>query len=333
MNAPEVEAGQLARWAEAVDAAAARLSGSLQPTPLRDGLGLGRLAGGSAPSLKLENHQPTGSFKVRGAFSKLLSLGSEERERGVVAASTGNHGAATAFAGRSLGIEVEVVVPETTPTDRAAAIERFGARVTRHGAECGESEARARELAASTGAVFVSPYNDPVVMAGQGTIGLELLEAAPDLDAVYVSAGGGGLLGGIAAAIASRRPEVEIVGVSPIASCALHRAVEAGRVIDVPHEPTLSLATAGAMEADSVTLLPCLQLVDRWLLVEEERIAEGMRSLFECERMVVEGAAGLAAAGWLADVREGRARERAAIVVCGGNVDQVDLVGVLGGGR
>ena len=333
MNAPEVEAGQLARWAEAVDAAAARLSGSLQPTPLREGLGLSRLAGGSAPSLKLENHQPTGSFKVRGAFSKLLSLGSEERERGVVAASTGNHGAATAFAGRSLGIEVEVVVPETTPTDRAAAIERFGARVTRHGAECGESEARARELAASTGAVFVSPYNDPVVMAGQGTIGLELLDAAPDLDAVYVSAGGGGLLGGIAAAIASRRPEVEIVGVSPIASCALHRAVEAGRVIDVPHEPTLSLATAGAMEADSVTLLPCLQLVDRWLLVEEERIAEGMRSLFECERMVVEGAAGLAAAGWLADAREGRARERAAIVVCGGNVDHADLIGVLGGGR
>ena len=108
---------------------------------------------------------------MRGAFSKLLSLDADERVRGVVAASTGNHGAATAFAGRALGIEVEVVVPETTPPDRAAAIERFGARVTRHGAECGESEARARELASATGAVFVSPYNDPVVMAGQGTIG------------------------------------------------------------------------------------------------------------------------------------------------------------------
>ena len=131
---------------------------------------------------------------MRGAFSKLLSLDADERVRGVVAASTGNHGAATAFAGRALGIEVEVVVPETTPTDRAAAIERFGARVTRHGAECGESEARARELA-STGAVFVSPYNDPVVMAGQGTIGLELLDAAPDLGSVYVSAGGGGSAG------------------------------------------------------------------------------------------------------------------------------------------
>ncbi len=333
MSSPEVESGQLALWAGAVDAAAARLRGSLQPTPLREGPGLGRLAGSSAPLLKLENHQPTGSFKVRGAFSKLLSLGADERGRGVIAASTGNHGAATAFAGRALGIEVQVVVPETTPPDRVAAIERFGARVTRHGAECGESEARARELAASTGAVFVSPYNDPVVMAGQGTIGLELLEAAPDLDAVYVAAGGGGLLGGVAAAIASRRPGVEIVGVSPTASCALHRAVEAGRVVDVPHQPTLSLATAGAMEADSVTLQPCLQLVDRWLLVDEERIADGMRSLFECERMVVEGAAGLAAAGWLDDVRGGMARDRAAIVVCGGNVDQADLIAVLGGGR
>ena len=250
----------------------------------------------------------------------------------MVAASTGNHGAATAFAGRALGIEVEVVVPETTPPDRAAAIERFGARVTRHGAECGESEARARELASATGAVFVSPYNDPVVMAGQGTIGLEVLDAAPELGSVYVSAGGGGLLGGIAAAIAARRPDVEIVGVSPIASCALHRAVEAGRVVDVAHEPTLSLATAGAMEADSVTLEPCMQLVDRWLLVDEGRIAEGCgrssrasawssRARPDSQRL----------AGSRTCVRS-RARDRAVIVVCGGNVDQADLVGVLGGG-
>lgn len=333
MTAQKVEGDALARWAGAVDAAAGRLAGVLQPTPLREGLGLGRVAGESAPLLKLENHQPTGSFKVRGAFSKLLSLSDEERARGVVAASTGNHGAATAHAGRTLGVEVEVVVPETTPPDRAAAIERFGARVTRHGAECGESEARAREISAATGAVFVSPYNDPAVMAGQGTIGLELLDAAPDLESVYVAAGGGGLLGGIAAAIAARRPDVELVGVSPVASCALHRAVEAGRVVDVPHEPTLSLATAGAMESDSVTLAPCLGLVHRWLLVDEAGIAEGMRALFEGERMVVEGAAGLAAAGWLADRRAGRGRERAAIVICGGNLDREDLLRVLGGER
>ena len=202
--------------------------------------------------------------------------------------------------------------------------------MTRHGAEC-EVEARARERAAATGAVFVSPYNDPVVMAGQGTIGLSSSTRRPSW-VLSTCPQGGGLLGGIASAIAARRPDVEIVGVSPIASCALHRAVESGRVVDVPHDPTLSLATAGAMEADSVTLEPCMQLVDRWLLVDEERIADGMRSLFECELMVVEGAAGLAAAGWLADVREARARDRAAIVICGGNVDQADLVGVLGGG-
>lgn len=319
------------RWFAAVEDAHGRVRTALERTALREAPGL---AGpGTSALLKLESHQPTGSFKVRGAFSKLLALTGDERARGVIAASTGNHGAAVAFASRQIGIAARVIVPSTTPEDRVRAIARFGAEVLLHGAECGEAEARARVVAAETGAVFVSPYNDPLVMAGQGTLGLELAGQAPDLEAVYVAAGGGGLIGGIAAALSECLPECEVIGVSPLASRALDAAVKAGRVVDVPHEPTLSLATAGAMEEDSVTLAPCMALVDRWVCMDEDAIAEGMRVLHANERLVAEGAAGLATAGWLADHRAGRAKERSAIVVCGGNLDRADLVRVFGANR
>ncbi|MEL6712411.1 MAG: pyridoxal-phosphate dependent enzyme [Planctomycetota bacterium] len=298
-----------------------RVAPHLDPTPLRQALGLDP-AGGLA--LKLESFQPTGSFKVRGAFSRLTALGADERARGVVAASTGNHGAAVAYAARRLGIEARVVVPVPTPGGRVRAIERFGAAVARAGDECGASEAEARRVAEATGATFVSPYNDALVMQGQGTLALELAAQFSECTRLYVAVGGGGLVGGICLALDELGADVEVVGCSPEASCPMEAAVRAGRVVDVQHTETLSLATAGALEKGTVTLEPCARGVDRWVRIDEDRIAASLRRLYAEERLLAEGAVGVALAAWEDDPERGP-DDRCCVVVCGGNLDPEHL--------
>lgn len=299
-----------------------RIRGDLPTTPLWQALGLD--AGGEL-YLKLENQMPTGSFKVRGAFSRLRALHAAARQRGVIAASTGNHGAAIAYAARQLGVAARVIVPETTPADRVAAIERFGVEVTPYGAECGEAEVRARSIAEENGLTFVSPYNDGLVMAGQGTMGLEIAESAPpSLVRVYVAVGGGGLAGGVATALRGMLPSVEIVGCSPDATFAMEAAVAAGEVVDVPHLPTLSLATAGALEAGTVTLEPCAREIDRWMRCDEGEIGSAMRAGYDAERVLMEGAAGVALACWRKD-KDAGATGAACVIICGGNVDIQDI--------
>ncbi|MEM6568773.1 MAG: pyridoxal-phosphate dependent enzyme [Planctomycetota bacterium] len=308
-------------------AAAAALADRLPPTPVRPALAL-RPEGDLV--LKLESTQPTGSFKVRGALHRVASLLPDERERGIVAASTGNHGLAVAYAARLAGVRAAVLVPEPTPDQRVHAIEGLGASVERVGAECGESEAIARTRAAETGETFVSPYNDPLVMAGQGTLAVELVEQVPRLGRLYVPVGGGGLIGGIAAVVKDARPDVELVGCSPRADHPMHASVEAGRIVDTPHDPTLSLATAGGLEEGSVTLQPCIDHVDRWELVEEDEIAAALRRAVGEERVMVEGAAAVALAVCLRDARPADGRVDCS-VVCGGNLDLVHLERVVAG--
>lgn len=315
------------RLARRVRAARLRIEGDLPTTPCREALGI---EPDGSLFLKLENQMPTGSFKVRGAFHRLRTLGSEEREAGVVTASTGNHGAAMAFAARELGIRARVVVPETTPADRIRAIERFGVEVRAHGDECGAAELHARELAREEGLTYVSPYNDPDVMAGQGTIGAEIAEQVEELARVYVAVGGGGLAGGLFGGLASGGVRPEIIGCSPEASHAMESSVAAGRVVSVEHRPTLSLATAGELEDGTVTLEPCAAGIDRWMRADEGAIAAAMRRAYECERVLVEGAAGVALACWSAD-DAARARGNSCVIVCGGNVDVSDLVRVFQG--
>lgn len=301
-----------------------RVHRHLAPTPCRRALGLdptGRLR------LKLETFQPTGAFKVRGAFHKLEALresGEGLPRGGVVAASTGNHGAAVAYAARALGVPATVIVPEGTGEDRRRLIERFGARVVTAGADCGASEGLARARAAAEGLPFVSPYNDPDVMLGQGTVGSELLEHVDDLARVYVAVGGGGLIGGIGAAIKAARPEVEIVGCSPEASHIMESSVAAGRIVALDESPTLSVATAGSLEEGTVTLAACAAHVDRWLRVPEDAIAASIRDLYRAERVLGEGAAGVALAAWVRDPA-GASDGASCVVVCGGNLDEADL--------
>jgi threonine dehydratase len=235
-----------------------------------------------------------------------------------------------AFAAREAGVRASVVVPVDTPAARVQAIESRGAEVIRFGAECGEAEAHGRGVAERSGRVFLSPYNDPLVMAGQGTIGLELVEQIPDLRRVYVAVGGGGLIGGIGCALKDARPGIEVIGCSPEASYPMHASVAAGRWMDTPHLPTLSIATAGGLEENTVTLEPCMESVDRWELVGEADISRASYELITKERLMVEGAVGVALAVWQRDRAAGAALDgKSCIVVCGGNLDVQHLRSIL----
>jgi threonine dehydratase len=278
--------------------------------------------------LKLENHQVTGSFKARGAVSKLLSLGREERSRGIVSASTGNHGAAVAYAGSRLGVETRVYVPEHADPGKVSVIRNYGAEVSHHGNDCVESEVFARGVAESSGKAYVSPYNDIDIVIGQGTIAVELLEQLPELDAVFVALGGGGMISGIGSYLKTVNPKIEVIACSPRQSPAMHECMVAGKCLDVPCHDTLSDATAGGVEDGSITVELCCKVVDRSILVEEEEIHQAMIEIISGHRMLIEGAAGTAVAGFRKVQRE-YADRNVAIVVCGANIGLEKLRKVL----
>ena len=269
--------------------------------------------------LKLENLQVTGSFKARGAANKLLTLSPKERARGVVTASTGNHGAAVAQAGRALGCPVLVFCPQDADQSKVAAIVRRGANVRYHGHDCVEVERLARRHAEEEALTYIPPYNDPQVIAGQGTIGAELLDQMPDVDAVFASVGGGGLIGGIAAYLKAAKPSVKVVGCTPENSQVMLQSVAAGEVLDLPSQPTLSDGTAGGLEDETMTFPLCRDLVDEWLTVDEPEIASALRGVLNQEHLLVEGAAAVSVAAYLRVAEQYRG-QRVAIVVCGGNI-------------
>lgn len=278
--------------------------------------------------LKQENLQRTGSFKFRGAMNKLLSLSAEERARGVTCASTGNHGAAVACGAQALGIPAIVFAPENAAPGKMAAIEALGAEVRRIGDDCLVSEAAARAFTSEAGLTYISPYNDEMVVAGQGTIGCEIGRELETADVVYVSVGGGGLISGVAGYLKSLWPDVRIVGCSPRNSAVMAASIEAGRVLDLESDPTLSDGTAGGLEADSITFPICCELIDDFILVEEDEIASAVRDIVAHHHMLIEGAAGVAVAACLRDTQRAPG-ERAVVLLCGANIDAGVLKGLL----
>ncbi len=280
------------------------------------------LAGGDGGNvwLKLENQQRTGSFKLRGATNKILSLSEEERRRGVVAASSGNHGAAVACAAAAAGCPALVFVPEGVAGGKLDAIRSLGVEARKHGDDALLAELEARRHAAEAGMTYVSPYNDPAVIAGQGTVGLELAEQLPRLDAVFVSLGGGGLASGVGGYLKAVRPELRVIACSPENSAVMHASLEAGRVLEMESRPTLSDGTAGGVEPGAVTFDLCRQIVDESLLVTEEQIRAAVRLVVGSHHTLIEGAAGVAVAGYLA-VRDRFADRNVAVVLCGANID------------
>ena len=269
--------------------------------------------------LKCEHLQPTGSFKVRGSANKIRVLDETARRAGVITASTGNHGLGVARAGALAGVAVTVYVATGTMPQKIAAIRALGAEVITLGGPPIEAELEARRQGQLQGKTYISPYNDLDVVAGQGTIGVELARQAPQLAAVFVSVGGGGLISGIGTALKELSPGTRVVGVWPENSPCMLEALRAGAIVDTVEYPTLSDATAGAVEAGSVTFPICGRVIDERMTVTESEIGAAMRAVAEADRWIIEGAAGVAVAGLLKSAPAYRGRQVAA-VICGRNI-------------
>jgi threonine dehydratase len=303
-----------------------RISRHIYETPLLPSRRIGRETGSSL-FFKAENFQLTGSFKIRGAASKMTSLGIE---RGVITASSGNHGIASAQAAASIGQDLTVVLPETVAQAKLDKIRSFNVNVILHGAESGLAEIYAQAEARSRGLVYVSPYNDPEIVAGQGTIGLELLEQAGTIDNVFIAMGGGGLIGGIGSVLKSFSPATRIYGVAAQNSAALAASMQAGRVVETEHLDTLADGVAGGMDEDSLTLPLAIAVVDEVVSCTETDIASALKDLAFKENQIVEGAAALALAGFL-KIAERCKGQTNVVVLCGANFDRDRIFSVLNG--
>jgi len=313
---PQAIADLAGQVAEAAD----RIRQSVTETPVEQIAGLTPGAGVDV-IFKLENLQQTGSFKLRGASNKILSLTSEQASRGVIAASNGNHGLGVAAAAQRAGISAWVYVSSHVSPSKAKRIEDYGAHIQRAGDDPLEAELAGRAAANAQGKVFISPYNDEQVMAGQGTIAVELLRQVPPIDALFVAVGGGGLIGGIGAYMKHASPATEVVGCWPENSRVLLESIKAGHILDVPEQPTLSESTAGGLEPGSVTLDICARVIDRSVLVSENEILDAMRKVRALRGWVIEGAAAVAVAAFIKEAQHYRGK-RAAVVICGGNVSE-----------
>ncbi|MFC9689974.1 pyridoxal-phosphate dependent enzyme [Kribbella sp. NPDC056951] len=297
----------------------------LPPTPLLPFHGFGADLGIEVLA-KCEHLQRTGSFKARGALAKILSLTDAERQAGVVTASSGNHGLGVANALALLGGRAIVYLPENASTSKVAALQRLGAELRAEGNDTGAQELKARAYADEHGLTYVSPYNDADVIAGQGTIAVELIKQlkGEPLDAVVVAVGGGGLISGIAAVLKQQLPGIKVYGASPSADAAMAESVRAGQIITVDAAPTLSDGTAGSVEPGAITFDLCRELVDEWILVDEPAIRDALRAVIDTEHHLIEGSAAMAFAA-----ARTLTTGRVAVVSCGANISSKTLAEVL----
>jgi threonine dehydratase len=300
-------------------AARERIAGGIVATPIVPALALPRELSHSL-HLKLENTQRTGSFKDRGALNRLLQLSPGERARGLVTASAGNHAQAVAYHGQRLGMRVEVVMPEQTPLIKVLNTQRFGAGVRFHGATLSEAMEEARRLEAEEQRVFIHAYDDEAVIAGQGTIGLELLEQLPELTVVVVPIGGGGLISGIAVAIKELRPDIRIYGVEAAAAPSATASLREGRPVHI--ESTETIADGIAVKRVGELTFSILQrLVDGVVVVDEAQIASAVHLLLEHQKLLAEGAGATPLAAILAGLLPLRPADEVVMVLSGGNID------------
>ncbi len=316
--------------ADAINRARAAIRGVALRTPLVPALAL------SARSrrdirLKLETAQPVGAFKIRGAANALSNLSLEQRARGVVCASTGNHGRAVAAAAARLGVAATVCLSRLVPDNKVAAIRALGAELRIVGGSQDDAQREVDRLVAEGGKTEIPPFDHPDVIAGQGTIGLELLEDFADLDTVVVPLSGGGLIAGIACAIKAASPAVRVIGVSQERGAAMQASLVAGRPVEVSEEPTLADSLGGGIGLENCCTFEMVRaLVDEVVLVSEAEIAAAMRALFLEEGWVAEGAGAIGAA-LLNEPHLARLGERVAIVVSGRNIDMARFMAIVAG--
>ena len=283
---------------------------------------------GAEVHLKLENLQHSSSFKLRGVINKILSLSEAESQRLLIAASTGNHGAAFAHALQLFGLRGKLFMPKTSAAVKVENVRSTGVPFELVGEDCIEAEAHAAAFARSGGHVWISPYNDLDVVHGQGTVAVELMEQLEGVDTVLAPVGGGGLMSGIAAYLNAVDPSIEVIGCQPLNSCVMYESIKAGEILDIESLPTISDGTAGGIESGSITFDLCRRHVDDFILLEEAEIVAAMRFLHEMEGVTIEGAAALSSAAALKERRRFAGR-RIALIVSGGRVDEATMDKVL----
>ena len=313
--------------AEKVQSAETRIRDHVKETPLLPTLLCGARTKHRA-HLKLENEQFTGSFKARGSLNKVMSAIASGQK--IITASTGNHGLGVARALQLTHMQGTIFLPRTAKKSKVERLMNAGADVQFVDGSPLDTELTAKRIAKQSGAIWVSPYNDVEVLAGQGTIGIELLRQLPTLGRIFITVGGGGLISGIAGIMKHLKPEVQIVGCLPANSPEMYLSVREGHVVHLEEElPTLSDGSAGGAEDDAITFPICRELVDDWILASEEEIAEAMRLAHRCHDLKIEGSAGVALAACLkSDERPGDV-----IVLCGGNIDDDIFNSVISSGR
>ncbi len=302
-----------------IEAARERIRDAIHITPCHQSENLSQQLGCQV-FLKLDNLQRTGSFKERGAANKFLTMSKDDRDRGVIASSAGNHAQAVAFHGTRLGIDTKIVMPEGTPLVKVTRTKRFGGKVVLHGANYDDAYAHAMELAKQEDRCFVHPFDDPAIIAGQGTLGLEILEQNPYLDIVVVPIGGGGLISGIGAALKETNPKIRVIGVEPEVLPSMRSAIENKMPIELPAAQTLADGVA-VRKVGRYTCANASRYVDEIVTVSEEEIANAILVCLEEEKFVVEGAGATPVAALLAGKISNIAGRRVCTIVSGGNID------------
>lgn len=306
-----------------IGAAAERIRGHVIESPCPASIPLSE-ATGMQVFCKLEYLQRTGSFKERGARNALMLLPADQRQRGVIAASAGNHALGLAYHAQLLDIPATVVMPRFAPLTKVMNCRRLGARVLLEGANIAEARARADELAAAEGLTYINGFDDPAIIAGQGTVGLEVLEQVPDLDAIVVPIGGAGLIAGLALAIKTHRPDVQVIGVEPFRAASYSAALAAGNPVQFELSPTLADGLAVPRVGQNAFAI-AREWVDRVVLVSEHEIARAILRLVELEKAVVEGAGAAPLAACLGDVLKDFRGKKVVLPLCGGNIDLTTL--------
>lgn len=302
-----------------IRAAAARISGHVLRTPMEQSASLSALC--EVPvHLKLESHQRTGAFKLRGATNAMLTLSADQRQHGVVAASTGNHGRALAYAARSVGSKATICMSSLVPRNKVDEVRRLGAEVRVSGKSQDEAQIEVDRLVAEERLIMVPPFDNAAVIAGQGTIGLELVDDLPELETVLVQVSGGGLASGIAAAVKALKPDVRIIGLTMDRGAAMKLSIAAGHPVEVEEYPSLADSLGGGIGLDNrLTFSMCRALLDDIVLVTEAEIAAGIRHAYEQEREVLEGAGAIGIAAVLAG--KVKLSGHTAIILSGRNID------------
>ena len=302
-----------------IEQARDRIKGAVYHSPCPPSIPLSEVTGMEI-FCKLDNLQRTGSFKERGARNALAQLPADQQERGVIAASAGNHAQALAYQGKLLGIPATVVMPKFAPLIKVSNCQKFGANVVLYGKDFGEAKARAHEIAKEKGLAYIDGYDDPAIIAGQGTMGIEIMEQVPDVDAVVVPVGGGGLLAGVALAVKSLRPQTKVIAVEAEHVASFSAALRAGKPTPIEMKPTLADGLA-IPQVGANAFEIAHSRVDKTVTVTEEQMALAILRIVESEKGVVEGAAATPLAACLSGQLSEFAGKRVVLLLCGGNID------------